>query len=256
MTARPPTPPAEPEPGRRRAPGHAVILDWLEGELRSGRIQVGDKLPSERTLAERFGISRSSVREAGRVMDAMGLVRSAAGSGPRAGAIVVSEPSAALAWALRMHVATRALPVADLVTTRVLLETEAALEAAEHDVPGRGTILATAHAHLDRMDVPDLPAREFHRLDAEFHVLLSTLSGNVVLETILRSLREATIGYVEEAMADVEDWGAVRDELQRQHRDILAAAVERDGLRAAQAVREHIRWFSRFTTAGPDAAGG
>ncbi|TFI14413.1 FadR family transcriptional regulator, partial [Micrococcus endophyticus] len=70
------------------------MLDWLEGELRSGRIQVGDKLPSERTLAERFGMSRSSVREAGRVMDAMGLVRSATGSGPRAGAIVVSEPSA------------------------------------------------------------------------------------------------------------------------------------------------------------------
>ena len=36
----------------------------------------------------------------------------------------------------------------------------------------------------------------------------------------------------------------------------LAAAVERDGPRAAQAVREHIHWFSRFTTAGPDAAGG
>ncbi|MDO5635177.1 MAG: GntR family transcriptional regulator, partial [Micrococcus sp.] len=102
---------------------YTVILDWLEDQLRSGEIRVGDKLPGERILAERFGISRPSVREATRILDAMGLVRTATGSGPNSGAIVISEPSAALSWALRMHVATRSLPVADIVRTRILLET-------------------------------------------------------------------------------------------------------------------------------------
>ncbi|GEO95052.1 FadR/GntR family transcriptional regulator [Kocuria turfanensis] len=75
---------------------YTVVLDWLEERLRSGEISVGDKLPGERQLAEEFGISRASVREAIRILDAMGLVRSSTGSGPAAGAVVISEPSAAL----------------------------------------------------------------------------------------------------------------------------------------------------------------
>ena len=62
-----------------------VVLTWLETGLRTGQLRVGQRLPSERSLAERFGISRGSVREAIRELDAMGLVRSGVGSGPNAG---------------------------------------------------------------------------------------------------------------------------------------------------------------------------
>ena len=111
-------------------PAYTLVLDWLEHQLRTGGLHVGDKLPAERALAEDFGISRASVREAVRILAAMGLVRTATGSGPQSGASVISDPSAALGWALRMHIATRSLPVADVVGTRVLLESHASLEAA------------------------------------------------------------------------------------------------------------------------------
>ena len=128
---------------------YSVVLDWLEEQLRSGEIVVGDKLPGERALAEQFGISRASVREATRILDAMGLVRSGVGSGPNAGAIVISEPSAALAWALRMHVATKALPVRDLVQTRLVLETQAARDgAAAPDSEERAQILRSGDHQL------------------------------------------------------------------------------------------------------------
>ena len=144
---------------------YSVVLDWLEEQLRSGEIVVGDKLPGERALAEQFGISRASVREATRILDAMGLVRSGVGSGPNAGAIVISEPSAALAWALRMHVATKALPVRDLVQTRLVLETQAARDgAAAPDSEERAQILRSAGEILDQMDHPGLPATEFRGL--------------------------------------------------------------------------------------------
>ena len=104
-----------------------VVLTWLETGLRTGQLRVGQRLPSERSLAERFGISRGSVREAIRVLDAMGLVRSGVGSGPNAGAVVISEPSAALGWGLRMHLASRSLPVPDVVATRITLECDTEL---------------------------------------------------------------------------------------------------------------------------------
>ena len=229
---------------------YSVVLDWLEEQLRSGEIVVGDKLPGERALAEQFSISRASVREATRILDAMGLVRSGVGSGPNAGAIVISEPSAALAWALRMHVATRALPVRDLVQTRLLLETQAAHDSADPriapDSEERAAILRSAGEVLDQMDHPGLPAADFHALDAQFHILLTSLAGNVVVETMMASLRQATISYISETVADNPDWPAIARRLQEQHRAILAAVEKRQGERAAELLREHITWFSQL----------
>lgn len=233
-------------------PAYTLVLDWLEHQLRTGGLHVGDKLPAERALAEDFGISRASVREAVRILAAMGLVRTATGSGPQSGASVISDPSAALGWALRMHIATRSLPVADVVGTRVLLESHASLEAASSTGPHRNEILAQAGELLDRMDDPEVSDAEFHALDAQFHVRLASLSGNVVLETIMASLREATIGYVQETVAKVTGWPEIRAHLQQQHRAILRAATERDGALTARLLREHIMWFYGFV---PDATG-
>lgn len=233
------------------ARAYTVVLDWLEERLRSGKISVGDKLPGERQFAEDFGISRASVREAIRVLDAMGLVRSATGSGPKAGAVVISEPSAALAWALRMHVATRSLPVGDLVQTRLLLETQSAIGAASApDGPERTRILERAEELLDVMDDPELPARDFHAHDAEFHVLLASLAGNVVVETIMASLRQATIGYVQETVSGLGNWPEISRTLQEQHREIVAAVRERRGEEAAELLRHHITWFYGFSELG------
>ena len=188
------------------APAYTIVLDWLEAELRSGAVVVGDKLPGERTLAERFGISRASVREATRMLEAMGLIRASAGSGPNSGAVVVSEPSAALGWALRLHIATRSLPMADVVAARVLLETDAAqAAAATSGDPESVAVLAEVETLLDRMDDPALPEEDFHLLDTEFHVRLATLGGNVVTAMMLDSLRQATIGYVTETVAGLSD---------------------------------------------------
>ncbi|MGD7003601.1 FadR/GntR family transcriptional regulator [Corynebacterium halotolerans] len=226
----------------RRA--YTVVLAWVEERLRSGELSIGDKLPSERVLAERFDISRASVREAVRILDVMGLVRSATGSGPSSGATVISEPSAALGWALRMHIATKSLPINDIVQTRLLLETQAAVEAAETlDSADRTEILDRAAELITVMDDPGLPADDYHLHDTQFHLLLASLAGNVVVETIMTSLRQATISYVQETVAGVNDWAEVRDTLQAQHRVILAAVRERRGDDAAQALREHIMWF-------------
>ena len=108
---------------------------------------MGGRLPAERSLAEQLGVSRTSVREAIRILEAMGVVRAGVGSGPDAGTVVISDPTAALGSALRLHVATQHLPVADIVETRVLLESWAAARA-KPDAPE----LARGRELLDDMD--------------------------------------------------------------------------------------------------------
>lgn len=234
--------PLAPGAHRPRGAAHSVVLEWVEGRLRDGELSVGDKLPAERAMAEQFGISRASVREGIRVLDALGLVSSEVGSGPRSGATVVSEPSHALAWALRMHVATQALPMADIVDMRVLLETQSMQSAGRSDPPVREEICGRARRILQRMD-EGVSEELFHALDAEFHVTLGELSCNVVMVTMLTSLRTAVVGYVAEGVARIEDWPKLRRRLQAQHWEILEAATRGDHAAAAELLREHILDF-------------
>lgn len=228
----------------------SVLLESIENKLRRGQLRVGDRLPSERALSEQFGISRASVREALQVLVAVGLIRSGVGSGPKAGAIVVSEPSDALSWALRMHIATRTLPVADVVSTRILLEGSAARDAAlAEDTPKRQETLERAAAYLKEMDSRSLPDARFHFCDTRFHYEISSLSNNLALETVIDSLHLATVSYVEEAVPYLEDWAQTKRTLQDQHRQLFEAVCQRDADRAQELVAQHITWFYSLSDA-------
>lgn len=221
---------------------YELVLRQIEADLAAGRLRLGDRLPGERAMAGLLGVSRPSVREAIRVLEAMGVVRTAAGSGPEAGAVIVAEPASPLTATLRLHLATSHLPMGDIVQTRVLLESWAVREAAGRAQPEQ---LAAAGQLLEAMDDADLPRERFHLLDAEFHVALAALAGNVLVSTIMASLREAIHGYVVAAAADLPDWENTADALRHQHRAVLAAIAAGDGERAASLVAEHIEGFYR-----------
>lgn len=222
---------------------HDVVLQHIEDSLRAGELKLGDRLPGERALAERFGISRSSVRDAIRSLEVMGVVRAATGSGPNSGTIVVSDPSSALGMALRMHVASSRLPVQDVVEARIMMESWSLERAASATwSPGQ---LDAARTLLDAMDVEGLPAGAFTVLDAQFHVSLSALAGNVVVSTMMDSMREAIRGYIDEVVTRRGRWEGAVPTLRQQHREIFAAVEARDGGLAARLVSDHIRWFYR-----------
>ncbi|MEE2567813.1 FCD domain-containing protein [Pseudarthrobacter sp. J64] len=243
---------------------HQLVLQWIENQLSDGQLAVGGRLPAERSLAEQLQVSRTSVREAIRVLEAMGVVRAGVGSGPDAGTIVISDPTAALGSALRLHVATQHLPVADIVETRVLLESWAAAHI-RPDAPQ----LEAAAALLDRMDAvghsPDgtagagagapaaaaAPASagtavdEFLALDVHFHLALADAAGNAVVSAMMGSLREAIQGYAARLTANLPDWDATASRLREEHRGILAAIRNNDGGRAAELVAAHIEGYYR-----------
>lgn len=224
---------------------YQVVLDGVEAELRRGELSPGDRLPGERALATKYGISRASVREALRVLDTIGLVKSAVGSGPSSGATVISEPAGGMARAMRLHMAARNLPLDDIVRTRMLLEGWAARAAAER-VAAHGTDfpeLAEASTLLAEMDGDEVDRVRFHILDSQFHLAVSALAGSVVISTMMDSLRETIRGYVIDAFTDLADWTEVAAELRAQHRGILDAVLDGDGDAAEERARSHIAWF-------------
>ncbi|WP_240630378.1 FadR/GntR family transcriptional regulator [Specibacter cremeus] len=232
-------------PAPAAARSYEAVLRTVEADLRSGKLTVGGRLPGERMLAQSHGISRASVRDAIRVLEAMGVVRTSVGSGPNSGAIVVANAAAGMGTTLRLHMATRMFPVDDIIATRILMETWATQEAAEREHPAEA--LARAEALLARMDDPGMDRETFHALDAQFHVLLSSLSGNAVITAMMESLRLAVQDYVSESIDDEATWAAIVPGLRVQHHGIMDAVFKHDGGAAAERLRHHIRWFDEQT---------
>lgn len=221
-----------------------LVLDHIERDLLDARLGPGDRLPSERDLASELGVGRSSVREAFRVLEVLGLIRTSTGSGPSAGAIVIATPSGGLSALMRLQVAAQGFPLGDVVRTRLVLEEAVAASLAEQ--PGRD--LTDAHRILDAMDTPGLTAGEFLALDARLHLALAESSGNTVITATMAGLRTAIESYVFAGSAQIDDWDAMAARLRAEHREIVAAIDEGDADAARTLVHDHITGY--YTVAG------
>jgi GntR family transcriptional regulator, transcriptional repressor for pyruvate dehydrogenase complex len=218
----------------------STVLDAIEKDLLSGEVRPGDKLPAERALASTLKVRRSSVREALRVLEVLGLIRTQAGSGPESGAIIVASPSGGMGALMRLQVAAQGFRVSDIVRTRLLLEGAVVKELAEHsdDVD-----LGPLTQLLDAMEDPQLSQPEFLALNAQFHLALADASGNQVVTAVMAGLRRSLEADVFEGADNLADWTATADRLRQEHRDIILTVIEGDGARAATLIQNHISGY-------------
>ncbi|MEF3402782.1 FadR/GntR family transcriptional regulator [Agromyces sp. CCNWLW203] len=221
-----------------------IVLEHVEAQLLEGALRPGDRLPGERALSAELGVGRSSVREALRVLEVLGLIRTAAGSGPNSGAIIIATPGGGMSALMRLQVAASGFPVADIVRTRLILESSVAGDLAEATSPtGDAPDLAPAELLLDAMDSPDLSPTEFLALDAAFHLALAEASGNQVITATMAGLRSGIEGYAREGLAAIIDWHATSARLRREHRGIVEAIHRADAATARTRTHDHISGY-------------
>lgn len=240
-------PPKRPEPAfqalqQRRA--YEEIIDQVERAIAEGRLVEGDRLPSERELAETFGVGRSSVREALRVLETFGVVTARRGAGADAGSTVTAHARSGLVSTLRFHTALRGIPTADFVDLRAVLEAEAVTRAASLNTPPTEDLRAL----VDEMRAAPT-VEEYHRLDTSFHVGLARISGNALLPLMMEGLRDMMARAMLRGFDRLTDWGHERDRLVAEHVEILDLIEAHDGARAAAVIRDHIQRFYSDTIA-------
>lgn len=219
------------------------ILGELEASISEGHLTAGDRLPAERDLAARFGVSRASVREAIRVLEAMGIV--SVRRGAEHGVVLLQEPGNAFSPVLRLLVALRHVSLDDAIEFRVMVEAGAARRLA-----ARGGGADALGPLLERMERPGVRQAEFHALDATFHVTLVRTAGNALLNLV----EDAVDGLLRKVVTDLAliawDWETIRPRLIIEHRAIHDAVAAGDGERAAALVTEHIRYWGHRVKGG------
>jgi GntR family transcriptional repressor for pyruvate dehydrogenase complex len=163
----------------------AALAAQLREAILGGELVAGAQLPPERELAEQSGISRGSVREALRILEADGLIETRSG---RSGGPVVRRPSAeSLGRPVDAFIRGRAIAAAHLVETLLVVEPAVARLAAEKRTDADLQRLATANETF--ASSPDHAERV--ALNAQWHVVLGAATHNELLIGIVNGLAHA-----------------------------------------------------------------
>jgi GntR family transcriptional regulator, transcriptional repressor for pyruvate dehydrogenase complex len=224
-----------------RPPAYQLLADELRAEITSGRLRPGERLPPEPELCVRTGVSRSTVREALRLLASQHLIVTTRGV---TGGSFVAHPDAgqlseALSTGLTMLTNSAGVGLADLLELRRALEIPAAGLAAARRTEAHLTEVAAAlfDPALDDLDV----MLQAHTL---FHSAVAKATGNPLFELVTRPLYH--VSYGEEITRDLPDgyW----EQIDTDHRELLGCLRSSDPEAATTVARRHLDYIVEATS--------
>jgi GntR family transcriptional repressor for pyruvate dehydrogenase complex len=206
------------------------IVGQIEQRILEGELSPGDKLPSERELADQFGVSRTAVREAVKALREKGLVEIQPGKGT----FITNDTSEVMRHSLGLMMRIgRGDSLVDLIQVRAILEPEIAAIAAQKATEKDIECLQQA---VDTMDSPSKDVDIFIQADHEFHLVLATATQNslipVLIDPVVDLLRE------QRKRIFLVEGGPERG--QYHHKRILKAIIDGDSDGARATMRAHL----------------
>jgi DNA-binding FadR family transcriptional regulator len=212
-----------------------TIVDQVRGRIRSGELSVGDRLPSERALCDQFGVSRRTVREALRMLEATGHITIKLG---KEGGAFVTAPSATLVGAgITDLIASSALSSAEVTEVRSLMELAflplVVERATEDDI-------AALRAMCDAHEQARVDGTYGVEMSLDFHRRLAGCTHNGASVLLLDALRDSIL----QSLADAHHVGTSGVD---EHRQVVDAIAARDLDAAVDVMRHHLGRTARAT---------
>jgi len=213
------------------------IIKQIRSLITSGQLTSGDKLPPERKLAERLGVSRTHVRDAIKKLEFYGILRTL----PQSGTVVAGMGITALEGLITDVLKLEKSDFASLVETRVILETYAAKLAAERrtesDVKEIEKALA---AYKIKVKARKSAVEE----DLMFHLKIAEASKNAVLKSLMLIITPDIVNnFIQYKVCDEESEFKAFHE----HQKILEHIIKGDGAAASKMMEEHLKDVSDFS---------
>jgi DNA-binding FadR family transcriptional regulator len=220
----------------RTPASYELVVDQIRRAIRTGRFVAGQKLPPERELARQLGVSRTTVREALRVLQGEGLVETRRG---RSGGPVVLGDVMSPA-AMRRMVRDRLAEIDDIYDFRRVVEAAAARLAAQRRTEREAAHLAdtvevmTALVQPDRQRADDAPVSRFFAVDHDLHLSIAQAARNPMLRKAVEDVRAAMFMPVGAIFA------SLHPSANTFHEEIVQAIRRQDPDAAEQAMIDHV----------------
>lgn len=209
-----------------------VIVDQIKVLIRDGSLAPGDRLPSERDLCQRFGVSRVTVREALRVLEATGLVTIRVGA--HGGAFLTAPTTDRVGEGLADLLSMSVLTAGEVTEARKIVEIGAlpliVERATDDDIDALFKLVEEGQAAVDQgAYTVDISAR--------FHIRLAECAHNTALTMLIQSFHGPLLMSLREAREQAPIMGKRGT---GEHRELAEAIRERDLAAAQRVMSEHI----------------
>ncbi len=218
------------------------IAEQIRSAILAGEYIPGDKLPSERELADIFGVSRPSVREALNMLASAGLIASHQGGGTTVLSLLESADINPFSELIRVEI-ERAL---DLIEVRKGIESWTAWYAAHRALPED---IRRMEDIITAMQIkPEEPVSS-EDLDAEFHISVARATHNFVWLHLMQSIYDGMKSFQHMVWRSVNLTGDDHSLLFKHHLGILEAIKARDPAAAREAMLDHLSFAEQRSSA-------
>ena len=204
------------------------VAERIRRQIETGTLAAGDRLPAEKELAQKLGVSRPTIREALVALEIAGFVEIRTGSGTYI-----------------CHRKKLLSPMLDagpgpfeLLNARLLIEGEVAAEAAMRVTDEN---LAAVEATVQEMEQMILAGVHSRAADQKFHVLIAHMSGNSVLAELVSNLWQGMFSPMFYKMSELTGLIANQELALTEHKVIFAALATHDPVGARAAMRRHLK---------------
>jgi GntR family transcriptional regulator, transcriptional repressor for pyruvate dehydrogenase complex len=207
------------------------IADQIRQAIVTGKLDQGERLPPERELAEQFGVSRVTVRDALRALEAMGLIEVRVGA--RGGAFVTVPTGSIVGQTMSDMMMMSAITPEDIVEARLVVElgtvTLACARATDEDLAALNDLAERSHAAL--------AGKTYTReLSWDFHALVAKAAHNGAIEGLTSSFRSSLSMHPIRTREGAKAYALTVEE----HATILESIVARDGSTARREMSKHL----------------
>lgn len=214
----------------KRVTAAELVVTCVRGMIERGEVRAGDRLPPERDLAQRLGVSRPSVRSGLKSLAAMGVVQIRQG----AGTFIVGGPPMLASEPLRFLAALHGFSRSQMFEARLVLEVAVAGLAAERAAPDKLMAISDETTGMfASLDQPHL----FLEHDIRFHQAVAAASDNPILASVVEMVSKMFYEFRQGRIGAATDKKVAAEE----HRAIYQAIRARDPERARKAMEDHLR---------------
>ncbi|HKC28605.1 MAG TPA: FadR/GntR family transcriptional regulator [Jatrophihabitans sp.] len=225
----------------RRVRAYEAMVEQVENAIRQGDLMPGDRLPSERELITQFQLSRSTIREALRVLESKGLVRSRPAD--KRGVEVLAFSTLPLSESINSLVQLERLTLPELIFFRMLVEGALAGLAAQLRTDEN---LEALRASIENMRQASAADRDtYTAADVAFHDTISDIAGNRMLIVCNQVVRASVQNLIAEKIASGKRRRAQMLEAVQRHVALYEAIKDGDAPRAIRVSRTNL--FEYYT---------
>lgn len=204
-------------------------IQYIDQLIQQGSLQVGSKLPTERTIAEELGIGRNSTREALSILHGMGMIERVQGSGN----YISKDAGGSIHRILRMMLALGTITEKEIAEFRCMMEKAVCLFLLDRGLSEEQQIYF--EEILQGMEAA--PAEGFLEFDKTFHAQLIRATGNPLFILLLESVSELYQEQIARVLQQTDE--AARRELLTQHRAIYYHLTQKHKEAMLEAIDRH-----------------